>query len=329
MAPRLLVFNCHEAWIHQLEALDFELDLIVDLPGRPVSGWDANMRPFPTRARAITLDEAKAQGGGWHCILAHNPTDLMDAARLVGPRLLVLHGTLDGRMREEQTTVTAEQMRATLATYVRAQGVHVVAISKLKGRTWGFTDDIVPNGVDVADYLPFAGDVAEGIRVSNGVLHRAKILLWELHQAAFDGLPVRLVGRNPELPGVEPSRDWGDLKQQLAARRFFVHTADPSLEDGYNLAMLEAMASGLPVLGNKSPTSPIRSGVSGFLSDDPKQLRAYAEKLLADRDLARTMGEEARRAVDAGFSLRKFAARFTLSIERARALHAKSSKRGR
>ena len=76
---RLLVFNCHEAWVSQLGSLDYDLDIILDLPGRAVTGWDANMRPFPRRARALTLDEAKAQGGGWHAIIANNITDLLDA----------------------------------------------------------------------------------------------------------------------------------------------------------------------------------------------------------------------------------------------------------
>lgn len=327
MARRLLVFNCHEAWVQQLDALDYDLDVIVDLPGRVVAGWDTNMRPFPRRGRAISLDDARAQGGGWSAVVAANISDLLDAAPLDAPKLLVIHSTLDGRIREEKASVEPAEMRARLATYVRSQGVHVVAVSKLKGRSWGFTDDVVPLSVDVADYLPWRGDEAVGLRVSNGVLHRAKILLWDLHQAAFDGLPVRLVGRNPELPGVEPSRDWQHLKELLAAHRFFVHTADPQLEDGYNTATLEAMAAGLPILGNKHPTSAVRHGVSGFLSDDPRALRGYAEKLLGDQALARTMGEEARRAVDAGFSRRRFAARFEGSLERARMLYTKRAKR--
>lgn len=324
---RLLVFNCHEAWIEQLDSLDHDLDLIVDLPGRPVRGWDANMRPFPRRGSAITLEEAKASGRRWDCVVAHNISDLLECAHLGVPRLLMIHVTLDGRLREEGSDVPPDVMRAKLSTYVRREGVHVVAVSKSKGRTWGFTDDVVPLSVDVNAYLPWRGDVAAGLRISNGILQRAKILRWDFHRAAFDGLPVDLVGRNPDLPGVEPSRDWAHLKELLAAHRFFVHTADPALEDGYNTATLDAMAAGLPVLGNKSPTSPIKHGVSGFLSDDPVELRAYAERLLADRELAGTMGQEARKAVDAGFSRRKFAARFEMSIQRARALHARSHKK--
>ena len=61
------------------------------------------------------------------------------------------------------------------------------------------------------------------------------------------------------------------------------------------MATLEAMAAGLPVLGNPHPTSPIEHGVSGFLSDDPAELHASAERLLQDRELAVHMGKEARK----------------------------------
>jgi hypothetical protein len=33
MNGRILVLNCHEAWIHQLRLLDQPLDIVVGLPG--------------------------------------------------------------------------------------------------------------------------------------------------------------------------------------------------------------------------------------------------------------------------------------------------------
>jgi glycosyltransferase involved in cell wall biosynthesis len=84
------------------------------------------------------------------------------------------------------------------------------------------------------------------------------------------------------------------------------------------MAMVEAMAAGLPVLGNCHPTSPIRHGVSGFLSDDPAQLRAFAWQLLRDRDLAAQMGREAQKKAAEIFSVEKFTRGLTRSIETAR-----------
>jgi len=311
---RLLVFACHEAWIYQLRNLAYALDIVVGLRGRP-AGWDEKMRPVPSNARLIRLEEVLARPQPYACIIAHNLTDLLDARPLRGPRLLVLHETLDGAALEQALPVPIASFREAVAKFVSLSGTHVVAVSPLKGRSWGFEDDVVPFSADARHYKPWQGDLAQGLRVSNHVLRRPRILMWEFHQRAFAGLPVTLVGRNP---GVEPSAGWDYLKETFSRHRFYIHTADPRLEDGYNMATLEAMAAGLPVLGNRHPTSPVEHGVSGFLADDPVELRGYALRLLEDRALAERMGEAAREAVEKRFSPGRFQKNFTRSIETAR-----------
>jgi len=208
-------------------------------------------------------------------------------------------------------------MKEMLRRYIQMVNVHVVTVSMLKGKSCGFTEDIVPFGVDAGDYLPYSGHIAAGLRVCNFIESRKKILLWDFHQKAFDGIPVRLVGHNPSIPGVAASDNWQHLKEILQSHRFYIHTAAPKLEDGYNMASLEAMAAGLPILGNRHPTSPVKHEVSGFLSDDPDELHKYARMLLEDRNLAALMGEQARKTVTEHFSMnlwgRPFAVRADFS----------------
>ncbi|HXX20292.1 MAG TPA: glycosyltransferase [Candidatus Acidoferrum sp.] len=318
MNAPLLVFDCHEAWVYQLGVLARPMDVVVGLRGRHTDGWDENMRPIPGNARLIRIEEALQNPQPYQCIVAHNLTDLVDAKTLNGPRLLVIHETLDGALREQGSTVSAERFRETVAKFVRMTGTHVVAVSKLKGRSWGFENDIVPFSADPFHYLPWKGDLARGLRVANHIHRRPHILLWEFHHKAFDGLPVTLVGHNPDMPGVLPSTNWADLKETFSRHRFYIHTADPRLEDGYNMATLEAMAAGLPVLGNRHPTSPVEHGVSGFLSDDPAELRSYALRLLADGEFAAQMGRAARETVAQRFSSARFKQDFMRSLEFAR-----------
>lgn len=326
---RLLVFNCHEAWVHQLGVLGCALDIVVGLKGHHVVGWDSRMRPLPLGARTLTLAEALASDARYDCIIAHNLTDLLDVKSLPGPRLLVVHSTYEGRLRSEDADVPLDQLRATIRKYLKLAGGHAVAVSKLKTGPDGFPQDVVNAGVDLADYLPHGGDQAAGLRVVNQIGQKRDVLLWDFYEAAFDGLPVTLVGHNPDVPGVEPARDWDDLKAILARHRFFVHTADPRYEDGFNMAMLEAMASGLPVIGNRHPTSPIRHGESGFLADSPQELRGYAERLLAEPDLARQMGAAARELVARRFPLSQFGKAMRRAINTAQRRWRKSQGRRR
>jgi glycosyltransferase involved in cell wall biosynthesis len=112
-----------------------------------------------------------------------------------------------------------------------------------------------------------------------------------------------LPGKDPNMPGVSAANEWNDLKKMLQSHRFYIHTAAPGLEDGYNTASLEAMAAGMPVLGNRHPGSPVEHGISGFLSDDPEELRMYAGILLENRELAMKMGRQAQNTVIERFSM--------------------------
>ena len=314
----LLVFNCHEAWVYQLGYLGYKLDIVIGLNGRYEKGWDTRMRPKPPNSRLITLDEALNSRGTYYCIITHNVTDLLDAKLRPEPRIMVLHLPIEARIAEEKSTVPREEMLRTLHHYIELLGSHVVAVTPFKGKSWGFTDDIVAFGIDVDSYLNYTGEKSCGLRISNFIKRRQQFLLWDFHQEAFTGLPVKLVGHNPGMGGVTASNDWNELKQILQSHRFYIHTADPKLEDGYNMATIEAMAAGMPVLGNRHPTSPVKHGVSGFLSDDPAILRKYAMILLEDRDLAAKMGEQARKTVIEQFKPDKFKGSFLRSIEIAR-----------
>ncbi len=316
---RLLVFNCHEAWVYQLGTLGLPLDIVVGLDGQYKKGWDHQMRPVPENARLLSPQKALSNPDPYYCIITHNIADLMQAKHRPEPRLLVIHSTIEGRRIEEQSSIEPLQMRQTLRTYLALVGGHAMAVSVLKGRSWGFTDDIVPFCSDPADYPPYRGDLACGLRICNFITSRSRILMWDFHERAFAGLPIKLVGHNPDLPGVQAADNWDDLKNDLRSHRFYIHTADPDMEDGYNMATVEAMSAGMPILGNDHPGSPVEHGVSGFLSDDPDELRNYAQRLLEDRDLAMKMGQAARDEAIRRFSTDVFRERFLRSIETARA----------
>jgi glycosyltransferase involved in cell wall biosynthesis len=81
----------------------------------------------------------------------------------------------------------------------------------------------------------------------------------------------------------------------------------PSLAEGISNTVLEAMASGLPVLATAVGGNPelIQAGVTGTLvpRNDPESMaramRAYAES----KELCRSHGIEARRAVERKFGM--------------------------
>jgi glycogen synthase len=71
----------------------------------------------------------------------------------------------------------------------------------------------------------------------------------------------------------------------------------PSLYEELGTVLLEAMQAGLPVVASKTGGIPdvIEDGVNGLLvpPGDPEALARTINRLLADRDLARRLSEEA------------------------------------
>jgi glycosyltransferase involved in cell wall biosynthesis len=95
-----------------------------------------------------------------------------------------------------------------------------------------------------------------------------------------------------------------DIPDLLNAMDIFVL---PSHSEGVSLALLEAMAAGLPVIASAVGGLPevIAAGVNGVLIPprDPGALAAALARLLAEPDLARRLGDQARRDVEAHYSL--------------------------
>ena len=123
-------------------------------------------------------------------------------------------------------------------------------------------------------------------------------------------MPSTLLGLNPPEDGGRFTRNWDDLRRSYQRHRVYLNTTLDPYEDGYNLSMLEAMATGAPVVSCDNRSSPIVDGVNGFVSDDPGILRSRIQTLLSDRALATRLGAEARRTVGEQFALKTFVKRW-------------------
>jgi glycosyltransferase involved in cell wall biosynthesis len=212
-------------------------------------------------------------------------------------------------------------MQYTVRTYLRMIGGVVVAVSGPKLSSWGVDGSVIEPPVDAEEHGGYSGELPRGIRVSNFVSKRAQVLAWDIHQEILRDIPWTLVGNNPDMANVEPASDWNHLKDLLRTHRFYIHTSRPDLEDGYNLALLEAMGTGLPIIATRSPTSPVVDGESGFISDDISYLRWGIQQLLSDTELAARMGQQGRNTVIQQFSISKFLERWHAAIGEARARH--------
>jgi len=156
------------------------------------------------------------------------------------------------------------------------------------------------------------------------LLHAAGIL-----RERVPGVQVRVVGRGPEWPALSRLHAelglgdsvtlLGDLTRERLAEEYVNATVFclPSVQEGFGIVFLEAMAAELPVVACRIAAVPevVLDGVTGLLSDprDPGALAGLIERLIADPDLARRLGREGRRRA-LGFTPRHVAERFLHAV---------------
>jgi len=96
-----------------------------------------------------------------------------------------------------------------------------------------------------------------------------------------------------------------NVPQQLQQASMFVL---PSLSEGVSLSLLEAMATGLPVVATRvgGNLEVVQEGETGFLVpvEQPAKMAEVMIRLAADAELARRMGTAGRRRVETKFDVR-------------------------
>ena len=162
-----------------------------------------------------------------------------------------------------------------------------------------------------------------------GDLLRAATIL----RARLPDVRVRIVGRGPEWEAVsrlhvELGLDdgvalLGDLSRERLAEEYVNASVFclPSVQEGFGIAFLEAMAAELPVVACRIAAVPevVLDGTTGLLVEPraPAALAEAIERLVRGPELARRLGQEGRRRA-LGFSPRHVAERFLSAVHSTR-----------
>ena len=189
----------------------------------------------------------------------------------------------------------------------------------------------VDNAVDVRAFgvAPLAGDPPRLLFV--GVIGRRKGLLelvealrslrargveaWTLElvgepaEGEEDAAAIRSAAEEAGLGGAFVGALGGDaLRERLRAADVFVL---PSHHEGQPMAIIEAMAAGLPIVATRVGAVPamVRDGVEGLLVEvrDVPSLAAALERVLVSPDLRRRLGAAARARAEERYDVRRLA----------------------
>ena len=316
MKLKILTFNWHEPYLCLLSRLKHEF-LVVEPEIAPshLRRWDQNMRPVPDNATLISMAKAykKLEEGEVDCIIAHNVKDLISVQEYSLPKILVFHNCLTTEIELSKEKINRNEYLKKIGPLL--DDTTKVFISKLKKDDWKMEGTIILPGLDISEYGGYIGNNKNILRVGNMFKERNLMMGYSLSDKIAENFPLVTIGMNPNIPDSRMSNGFEDLLTQFRTNRIYLNTTVEGYEDGYNMAMLEAMSIGMPIVTSHNKTSPILDGENGFCSDDPDYLKSCIELLMKDSVLAKRLGENARQTVAQKFPIKNFTKSWTDVIE--------------
>jgi glycosyltransferase involved in cell wall biosynthesis len=153
--------------------------------------------------------------------------------------------------------------------------------------------------------IRYRGGRPRGVVVINNLSTRGRRLGIDVFQQVRRHVPLDLVGMAAEdLEGIGEIKP-PELPEFIADYRFLFN---PIRYTSLGLAVIEAMTIGMPIVGlaTTEMATAIENGVSGFVDTDIGKLIERMRQLIDDPDLARRLGEAARRKALSRFSIERF-----------------------
>ncbi len=307
MKLKILSFNWHEPYLCLLARIGHEF-LIVEPEIAPshYRRWDENMRPVPENVILINKEKAHEmlELGELDLIIAHNVKDLIEVRDYILPKISVFHNCLSTEIKLDKNRISRKDYLDQVDTLFK--DVNKVFISEKKRQDWGLKGELILPGIDVSEYNGYRGDKKTVLQVGNLLQERDLMMGYSTSQEIVGNHPLMTLGFNPNIPDSHLSKGFEDLLENFRSCRVFINSTVDEYEDGYNLSMLEAMATGMPVVSTSNKSSPIEDGENGYVSKDLKYLNQRIEFLLKNPEEARRIGQRAKKTIKEKFPLDRF-----------------------
>jgi hypothetical protein len=308
---KILSFNTHTGYHYLLSKTGMEFDIC--------GKWDTDERPIPENFTIVSLDQAveNLKEGKYSVILIHARKDLFTVLKHIDRStqakvIYVFHGryqvTGTGGKIHKIAKFGYKQILKIIKNIYNVKFVFITPCAKV---SWGIDGFVITPGIDINDFRESNYSVNKLLVVGNN-LHRHHFR-FNLLKEIIRKLPISVVGYNPLIDISKKARNFSELIEFYSIHRAYLYLSGEP-EDGFNLSLLEAMASGLPVITMFHPTSPIIHGYNGLVAFNEKEYLDYCRLLLNDIELTKQLGKNAKDTVKIQFSIDEFVRKWKFVI---------------
>jgi glycosyltransferase involved in cell wall biosynthesis len=302
---RILTWHVHGNYLYYLSHADVLFYLPYRQNGEP--GYGGCFTGFPWGPNMINVPAEEVKSLEFDCILFQSGKnyltdqfEILSEAQRKLPKIFLEHDPPRSSPTDARHVV---QDRDTVI-------VHVTHFNKLMWDNGENSAVVIPHGVRIPEDTAYSGDTPRGIVVINNIVSRGRRLGADVFEKVRSCIDIDIVGMGSEQAGGLGEIPHEELPAFCAAYRFFFY---PVRYTSLGLAVCEAMMLGMPVvaLAATEMSTTIRNGYSGFIHNDVDYLIKKMRLLLKDPDMAKRMGDNAKKTAVKAFNINRFASDWT------------------
>jgi len=303
---KILTVNDHASYLTMLAKTGHDFYVITKWGNREYA-WGPSDPPVPANITLIEFNneqKRKIRSGGYDLLIIHNIHDVLWFFHFFGIRtIFVAHIPLF--VNTFYDIVKTLSKRFTYRLFALTHNVRFVGISEFKRKTWSILGDVI---VTPPIALPPA-DPGKGydrvIIVGNGIKERGVEVGYDIIQQVRQKIPLSLVGAR-YIEGTIWPKSRQEFEDAFRSGRIYLYAIRYPYNDGFNLAMLEAMAMGMAIVTIENPSSPIIHNYNGLVGKDAEELIGHLQNLLMNRKLVDELGRRAQETVHRQFPEKTF-----------------------
>ena len=318
----ILTFNHHESYIRSLADTGHNYELIVSRNGLDLS-WNTSSGPIPPNVTLVNFDEhvrKKLRKGFYSVVICHTVKNLLWMFFYFKPRyIFIAHIPLffDSPLNRLKSI----GKRFVVELFEAFHKFNFVAVSEFKRKKWdkkGTTIVLTPQEISNRSGLEqFASKkLPPVIVVANKVEERKEELGFKLIEQINKHHPVLIIGNNDGLKNAIKPSNYSEFAELFSKGKVYLYTIKQPFGDGYNTAMLEAMALGIPIVTVENPSSPIKHDINGLVGRNASELIRHISTLLNDEAKRHHLGLNAKATIEQKFSHDHFIKKWKHLIER-------------
>lgn len=314
---RILAPNRHWVYFLIFGKTGHSIDILTSLPGEEL-GWQGPESELPKNMKLIPWSQDvkdKLESNYYDLAVLLTLKDLLFFSKFKRlPIVFMIHIALYSHSFALKLRWLVKRILLSFATLNK--NVTVAFSSPWKKSTWHFKSAKVIQHppLPTPEVVFEDGARARAVTIGNGLDSREEVdfqLFLELRKH----VDIDIIGRNPSVSNAITPGSRTEFGQELQKFQIFVFLLQFPWEDGYNLAMLESMQSGMAIVSMEHPTTLIEDGKNGYLCKSPEEMAQRIKELQENPELVRKFGERSKQIVLEKFSTQDFVKHWNKLIE--------------